>query len=124
MGVLYGRAGHLTALFGGFRPGQFGVDPATGRLTLLSRCSSGGLTPRHFHLDGEYLRVVNQDGADGSDGTTGCVVTFRVAADGALVEPRTQPVDGCPSRGRYSHSGTTLCISLVIRHTKYTGPVY
>jgi hypothetical protein len=23
MGILYGRAGRLTALFGGFRPGQF-----------------------------------------------------------------------------------------------------
>ena len=34
----------------------FGVDPATGHLALLSRCGSGGLTPRHFHLDGEYLR--------------------------------------------------------------------
>ena len=75
----------------------FGVDPESGHLTLLSRCGSGGLTPRHFQLDGEFLRVVNQDGTDGSEDTTGCVVTFRVAEDGALVEPRTVAVDGCPA---------------------------
>lgn len=75
----------------------FAVDPTSGHLTLRSRCGSGGQTPRHFHLDGKYLRVVNQDGVDGSDGTTGCVVTFRIAEDGTLSKPRTLPVDGCPA---------------------------
>jgi hypothetical protein len=34
MGLLYGRAGSLTALFGGFRPGQYGVDAAVARKSL------------------------------------------------------------------------------------------
>jgi 6-phosphogluconolactonase len=56
---------------------SFGVDPTTGKLTLLGRTSCGGKTPRHIALDPteRWLLVANQ-GSDGiaifrRDTTTG-----------------------------------------------------
>jgi 6-phosphogluconolactonase len=59
----------------------YGVDAATGRLTLVGHQPTNGDTPRSFNIErsGELMLVANQDSDE--------VVTFRVnATTGALTE--------------------------------------
>jgi 6-phosphogluconolactonase len=59
----------------------YGVDPATGRLTLVGHQATNGDTPRSFGIErsGAFMLVANQDSDE--------VVTFRVnATTGALTE--------------------------------------
>lgn len=60
---------------------SFGVDPTTGKLTLLGRTSCGGKTPRHIALDPteRWLLVANQ-------GSDGIAVFRRDAKTGLLAE--------------------------------------
>jgi len=60
---------------------SFAIDPATGKLTELSRRSSGGSGPCHLVLDrtGKNLLVANYG--------AGSVALLPVAADGRLGEP-------------------------------------
>ena len=60
---------------------QFAIDPVNGELTLVSRVSSGGQTPRNFQIDptGRWLLAANQD----SDN----IVIFRIdPKNGQLVQ--------------------------------------
>lgn len=83
---------------------SFGVDSSTGVLTKLQTVSCGGVCPRNFILDGgparlardgaalARLRVGNQDSQN--------LVTYKIGADGCLVEPPDQllSLDGvCPN---------------------------
>lgn len=70
------------------------VDPATGWLTVVTHCGSGGETPRFFALDptGRFMYVANED----SD----TIVTFTVdRATGTLAET-----------GDIVNTGSPVCI--------------
>lgn len=58
----------------------FGIDPATGRLSLRQTASSAGQTPRFFTTDpsGRWCYVLNED----SDR----IVRFAISADGQLTD--------------------------------------
>jgi 6-phosphogluconolactonase len=65
----------------------YGVDQATGELTLIDHEPTQGLGPRHFAIDpsGRFLFVANQD----SD----TVVTFRIDRDNGVLEPTGHVAD-------------------------------
>jgi len=68
----------------------FGIDPATGKLTLVGHQPSGGHTPRNFALDpsGHFLLAANQD--------SNSVVVFRIDEATGLLTPTGQ-VETIPS---------------------------
>jgi 6-phosphogluconolactonase len=65
----------------------FGIDEATGRMTLVDIVSTQGSTPRAFNFDpsGRYIFAANQG--------TNNVVTFAVAADSGKLTPTGAKVE-------------------------------
>jgi 6-phosphogluconolactonase len=65
----------------------FGIDEATGRMTLVDIVPTQGSTPRAFNFDpsGRYIFAANQG--------TNNVVTFAVAADSGKLTPTGAKVE-------------------------------
>jgi hypothetical protein len=92
-GLLYGRAGRLTALFGGFRPGQCTTSPAHrssgSRWTWSSTSGSAGLAGAYTHPP--HPRIESTRLAEYPPG---------------FAATRRAPPSSAPSRARTASSGS------------------
>jgi 6-phosphogluconolactonase len=64
----------------------YGVEPGSGKLTLVGHQSTGGRTPRNFGIDptGQYILAANQD--------SGTVVVFRIDQGTGKLKQVGEPV--------------------------------
>ncbi len=104
-GANFGGAQHMGSI------SAFGLDPATGKLTLLNQLPSGGEDPSYISLDktGRFALVANYQG-NRVPGEGGTVAVFSIKPDGsfdkqtAFDQHKGTSVDASRQKQAYAHS--------------------
>jgi len=79
----------------------FSIDPASGKLTQISRSKTNGRAPAHMLVDhsGKWAIAANYGDGPGAVGTS--IVVFPIGADGKLPETPKQLVPHAPRPKKY-----------------------